>query len=125
MRSSSTSNSMNLPVIEYYGAAEYMSMKALAEKYGICKDTVRSRVRELEAEIGKRYKRKHIIDDGHIKLINVFVFMDWLANRKMLMNETSRKYVEPFDAAEWAECMGFHFKRVGGGRIEEVKEHVD
>lgn len=95
-------------VIEKYGNTEYLSMDALGNKYGLSKQVIRKRVREIETEIGNRYSRNAVITDGKIVLINVFVFLDWLSNRKLLKDSNAKKYVKPFNAAEWAAYMGYY-----------------
>ena len=110
-------------IIEKHGNTEYLNMDALSKKFGISKQTIRKRVREIEAEIGKRYKKQAVINDDRIVLINIFVFMDWLQNRSKLMNKDTRKYVEAFNASDWAEYMGFYNREWKGEDIDkEIKE---
>lgn len=90
------------------GNSEYLSLDSLAEEMGLNKQTIRNRVNEIRAEIGKRYKSLAIIDDGNIVLINRFVFIDYMTNRRKLRDKNLRKYVEPFNAAEVASYLGFY-----------------
>lgn len=104
-------------IYEAVAGNPYISYEAIAERLNIHKDTVRSRVKEIIGEIDAgRYPKKSIIEDEKIIRINEFVFMDYEANRKLLRNKATRKYVEPFDPTEWASMMGFRNRPV---RIEE------
>lgn len=119
----SMSNSMKLCVIEMHGGAVYATIKALSEKYGMCRATVRKRVTELESEVGRRYdKTMSILDDGHTKLVNEFVFLDWLANRNKLQDSNARRYVEPFSASAWSRYMGFYQMILGEDKDEKKDE---
>lgn len=94
--------------IETRGNAVYISMNDLAERYGLCKDTIRDRKKGIEAEIASgRYPDISIIEDGNKVFINELVFLDYLKNRKSLNNRTLRKHVKPFRPADWVEMLGF------------------
>ena len=90
------------------GNSEYLSLDSLAEEMGLNKQTIRNRVNEIRAEIGKRYKSLAVIDDGNIVLVNRFVFIDYMTNRRKLRDKNLRKHVEPFNAAEVASYLGFY-----------------
>ena len=90
------------------GNTEYLSLDSLAQEMGLAKQTIRIRVNEIRAEIGKRYKSLAVIDDGNIVLVNRFVFIDYMANRRKLRDKNLRKHVEPFNAAEVASYLGFY-----------------
>lgn len=104
-------------VIHRIAGRAYMNMQDLADKYGMCKRTVRDRVREIENEIGrgKRYERQAVINDGNIVLVNELVFLDWLTVRKDILSGTRRKYVLDFNPGAWARYLGWY---------ETVKEAV-
>lgn len=106
---------MKVFVIEKHGNSEYCSLDQLARDYNITKPTVRNRLNEIRGEIGRRYARLAVIDDGNLVLVNRFVFIDYLNNRRMLKSETQRKYVEPFNATEVARYLGYY------STMEEVK----
>lgn len=95
-------------IIETIGGAAYLRPADLAEKYGLSKQTVKRRKNEIEEEITRgRYKRQAIIEDGQLMLINEPVFLDYMANRRMLMQESARKHVPPFRASDWQEYLGY------------------
>ena len=96
-------------IIHRIAGRTYMSMQDLADKYGMCKRTVRDRVREIGNEVGrsKRYERQAIISDGNIVLINELVFLDWMQVRKDMLNKSTRKYVSDFNPGAWVRYLGW------------------
>lgn len=72
----------------------YKTVKALAEETGLCKATIRSRVKELESS--GRYSKKAVIEDGNIVLVNAYCFLDWLSVRQSEPNKR-----QPFNIEEW------------------------
>ena len=96
-------------IIHRIAGRTYMNMQDLADKYRMCKRTVRDRVREIENEIGrgKRYERQAVINDGNIVLVNELVFLDWMQVRKDVLNKSTRKYVTDFNPAAWVRYLGW------------------
>lgn len=94
--------------IKRLGSSEYMSLECLAKEMSLTKDTIRIRVNEIRKEIGKRYKNLAVIDDGNIVLVNRFVFIDYMVNRRKLKDKNLRRHVKPFNAAEVASYLGFY-----------------
>lgn len=92
----------------------YSRQTELAERYGICRNTARSRIHEIQAEMGagKRYSDGDVITDANLVLVNEFAFLDWLNVRSRWLNPNTRKYVEPFDPSWWAHRTG----------VDQIKE---
>lgn len=104
-------------IYEAIAGNPYQTYEALAERWGMHKDTVRNRVKEISQEIiSGRYPKKSIIEDEKIVRVNEFVFADYEANRKLLRNKTNRKHADPFDLNEMAALMGFSTRVV---RVDE------
>lgn len=94
--------------METRAGAVYVQMSDLAERYSICKDTVRDRKKGIEDEIESgRYPDNAILEDGKLVLINELVFLDYIKNRKLLKNKNMRKHVKPFNPTEWVPMLGF------------------
>ena len=87
---------------------KWLSYDRLAESYGLCKATVRSRVKEIRQQLGKgkRYPAQSVIDDGNLILVNEYVFLDWLSVRTMMQDGELQKHVEPFRVDPWANLAG-------------------
>ena len=94
--------------IESIRGYPYMPKQMLADEFHISKSTVYARMKEIEKEIQQgRYSRYAIINDGNIVLINVLVFIDYLANRRRLLERNTRKYVPDFNPAEIMRDIGW------------------
>lgn len=113
-------------VIERHGNAEYASRATLGKKYGMTLQTVSSYIKEIEAEsgAGKRYASISVIRNGKTLLVNVFVFLDWISVRSRWKNPAARKYIKPFNAAEWAAYMGFYNTNLIEVSTENIEELV-
>lgn len=70
----------------------YMTQKELGEVFGFGRDFVHRRVDEISKLSGNRYKYPFCGRNIHAG-----VFVDWCANRKMLMNKNTAKFVKPFN----------------------------
>lgn len=81
----------------------YKQAAVLADQYGLSVRTVKRRAEEIRDQIGRRYKKQAIIDDGNIVLINEYVFLDWLSNRQQI---NSKHKVEDFNVFDWVESYG-------------------
>lgn len=71
----------------------YVTKMGLTEIFKVSYPTVCSRVKGIEAEIGKRYNEYAISDN----LISPEVYADYNKYRKRLADKNARKYVPPFD----------------------------
>ncbi len=121
-----TENDGRIFVYQRYGGCNYLTMSQLAERFGnVTKQTVRSRIRGLQAEIGKRYSDNVIIQDGKLVLVNQYAYLDYMKNRAMLKDKTARKYLKPYSPAEWARAMGHTAIDVKEIKNEEEKEDAE
>lgn len=84
----------------------YASKGDLADMLGISKGTVQNRLEEIKSE--KRYtmKDRAVIEDGNIVRINLLVFLDYMTNRRWLMDKNLRKRVPPYNPEEVALSIG-------------------
>lgn len=90
----------------------YMTYEALSERWGIHKDTVRNRVKEIQKEIERgTYRKTAIVIDEKIVRVSELVFFHYLNNRNLLKNSATRKLADPYDATQCAIDMG-HYNRV-------------
>lgn len=96
----------------------YLTQKELSEEFGLAQKTVTSRLKEIRA-MRDRYKTWSIIDDGNIVLVFVPAFVDYMANRRMLMDKNMAKHVAPYKPAEVIRELGMD---VWGNAPVETKE---
>lgn len=113
-------------VYQRYGGCNYFTISQLAEQFGnVSRQTVRIRVKGLQEEIGKRYADNVIIQDGKLILVNQYAYLDFLKNRTMLRDKTARKYLKPYNPAEWARAMGHTAVDVKEVKDEEEKDATE
>lgn len=87
----------------------YMHKEQLANEFGISKQTVHNRMKEIENEIKSgRYNDYAVIQDGKLVLVNVLVFIDYLKYRKMLLDKNARKYVPEFKPEKLVQIIGWN-----------------
>lgn len=65
---------------------DYETIKSLSEKTGVCAETVRRRVREMRAHVGKgeRYPASSLIADGRNTRVKFEDYCDFVNHRKEL-----------------------------------------
>lgn len=93
--------------VESIAGIPYVTQKELCSRHELCINTVRSRVREMSAQIGQRYPEQILIEDGNIVLVNDLAFMDWLSVRKRALNKNTASDLKPFDPALWMRLCGW------------------
>ena len=75
-----------------------MTTAELAESFGISRQTVASRVKEIEEEVkAKRYGPHSVIHDVGYVAVNPLVFADYMTYRSRLRNKNLRKGVPEYD----------------------------
>ena len=80
-----------------------MTTAELAIAFGISKQTVASRIKEIEEEIKvKRYGPHSVIHDVGYVAVNPLVFADYMVYRSRLRNKNLRKNVPAYDPFETA-----------------------
>ena len=80
-----------------------MTTAELAIAFGISKQTVASRIKEIEEEVSnKRYGPHSVIHDVGYVAVNPLVFADYLTYRSRLRNKNLRKNVPDYDPFETA-----------------------
>ena len=86
----------------------YKTQQGVAEEFCISRATVHNRIKEILEEIkAGRYSDYSIIEDGHIILVNVLVFLDYEKYRKMLKDKNLRKVVPRRSGRmRWSPCWG-------------------
>lgn len=89
---------------------KYRSYKELSADTGKSVRFLKGIVAEMRTEIGKRYNKYVLIDDGKTVLVNYLAFIDYMVNRKQLKDKNARKYVEPYDPTEIAWNCGWKGK---------------
>lgn len=92
----------------------YATKAQLSRIFGVTVQTVHSRVKEIQKEIGKRYNRYAICEN----LISVAVYADHEKYRKLLADKNLRKAVPPFDMED-AEAYIIFVTKKGGKESEE------
>ena len=98
----------------------YKTQQGVAEEFCISRATVHNRIKEILEEIkAGRYSDYSIIEDGHIILVNVLVFLDYEKYRKMLKDKNLRKVVPPFRPDEMVALLGWSNRVVREGGEEE------
>lgn len=87
----------------------YMPKDKIAQEFSISRATVQGRVKEIEGWIKKgRYNEYAIIRDGNILLINVLVFIDYMAHRQELREKNPRKQVPEYKPDEVVYNLGWN-----------------
>lgn len=72
----------------------------LSVNFPMCKATFCTIISEIRQEIqAGRYSQCTLIDEKPVR-VSPLVFIDYMANRKMLKDKNARKYVHPFNAAD-------------------------
>lgn len=80
-----------------------MTTAQLAESFGISKQTVTSRISEIEEEIKRgRYGQHSVVHDVGYVAANPMVFADYITYRKRLRSKNLRKNVPAYDPFETA-----------------------
>ena len=85
----------------------YRQKKDLAEELGLSRTTIYERCKEIEEEQWDRYGDYAVIRDGHITLINVLAFLDYLKYRDSLIDTNTRKFVPAYDPNKVAMQLGW------------------
>lgn len=85
----------------------YLTQMELCEEFGLGRKAVSSRLKEIRA-LKSRYGSRSIIDDGNIVLVFVPAFVDYMSNRRMLLDKNISKYVEPYRPGEIIQELGMH-----------------
>ena len=81
-----------------------MTVTDLAESFGMSKQTVTSRIKEIEEEVKNgRYGPHSVIHDVGYVAVNPMVFADYLTYRPRLRNKNLRKSVPPYDPFKVAQ----------------------
>ncbi|MDO4490508.1 MAG: hypothetical protein Q4B85_05540 [Lachnospiraceae bacterium] len=94
-------------VYEEIGGCPYKSYNDLAEQWSISKDTVKSRIKEIEQWIAAgRYPANSLISDGQLVRMNEYVFSDYLCYRTRLRDSAARKKVPAYNPSAWSEAFG-------------------
>lgn len=89
---------------------DFLTKAELAEKYGISKRTVETRIKGIIEQISKgRYNRYVIIEDSKLK-INEYAFLDYCKYKKLLENPMLAKMVPPFEPALLKEIMKVQYQ---------------
>ena len=100
---------MNINLIETIKGDPWITRANLSKQLGVSVGTVDNRAKEIEQQIkAGRYPDCSIIRDGGIILFNYLVFMDYLQNRKLLLDSNLKKYAEPFQPRKIANSMGWY-----------------
>ena len=85
----------------------FATRKALADEYGISERTVDNRMKEIEEET-ERYGKYAVLKEGYMKVVNYLVWVDFMANRRLLREKNLRKHVDPYDPIEVAKSIGLY-----------------
>ena len=92
----------------------YMMQKDLCAVFGYGQTAVSNRVKEIREYGGDRYKYPFCDRNVHIG-----VFVDWCANRRMLLDKNARKYVPPFNPYDALAYAGAMVDRQKAGEQDE------
>lgn len=101
---------------------DYRSVKALAEEYGCCEKTVRTRIEGIRRQIKcGRYGRYAVSEGtGRNILVSAAVYADYNAYSKQLEDKYAHKFVPAFDPAEiYRDCGNVVPIRERDGGLEE------
>ena len=96
----------------------YLTQMELCEEFGLGRKAVVTRLKEIRA-LRSRYGSKAILDDGNIVLVYVPAFVDYMSNRRMLLDKNISKYVEDYKPGQIIRELGMH---EWGSAPEEPKE---
>lgn len=100
---------MRITELRQMSADPYKTKADLAEAYKLCVRTVGYRVKEIEAEVkAGRYPEHSVIRDGQLLWVNQLVWIDYMCNRKKLLEKNLRKFVPPYNPKEIAHEIGWY-----------------
>lgn len=91
-----------------------MTITELADSFGMSKQTVTSRIKEIEQEVeAGRYGPHSVIHDVGYVAVNPLVFVDYLTYRQRLRNKNLRKNVPEYDPFRTANELQLQLEDVG------------
>ena len=108
-------------LIETIGRQTFWRIADLAERYGVSVTTARKYKNEIKKE-RERYGRHAVIENGNIVYINEIAWLDYMENATRLKDKNARKYVAPFNPAEWIPYLGYFSRPIVEAEQYE-KEH--
>ena len=83
----------------------YHTQREIADDFGLNHKTVAARLKELR-QMSDRYGTRAVIDDGNLVLIYLPAWVDYMANRRRLLDRNLAKYVDPYDPKEVIRELG-------------------
>ena len=100
----------------------YLTQIELGKEFSMNRKTVASRLKEIRA-LKDRYGTRCIIDDGNIVLVYVPAFVDYMANRRMLLDKNVSKFAAPYRPAEIIRELGMN--AWGNAPVETKEPEID